>query len=148
MEKLWCSFMPSLYHYVWDRDGAIDNAACHWQLAAVRWRNRLHLATAQPKADVWRWDDKVAETAEWAHAAWLSAAFTCAKQMLSFTTHELLSLATAVLYFSYTSVRLPPFLRSDIKSKNHFTELERGRGSLMDEQLRACREGAWNDWWW
>lgn len=56
--------------------------------------------------------------------------------------YELLSLATAVLYFSYTSVCLPPFLRSDIKSKSHFTELESGHGSLMDEQLRACRKGA------
>lgn len=140
-QKTWSSFMSSLCHYVRDRDGVVSLTGCSHET-----EKSASLTAAQPKAGVWIGDNTVAKAAEWAHTASLLPPPVQRDAQLH--RSWAVSLTTALLFGSYTSASLPPSLGLDAKFKNHFKNLERGRCSLLDKQLRTCGEDAWNDWWW
>ena len=135
MEKLWCSFLSSLCHYVWDRDGALSLTACSRE---IKKSASLSNSTAKSRCVRMRWQS--------GQDSWMSSRSLtlCCLHLrkvdaklyhswLAFTHH---SCAVFLLHFYLPA----SFLRSGVTSKNHFTELERGHGSLMDEQVKACVE--------
>lgn len=115
-EKLWCSFMPSLCHYVWDRDGALSLTACS---SEIKKSASLSNSTAKSRCVKMRWQS--------GQDSWMSSrSLTLCCLHLCKVDAELYHswVAFTCLFFSYSSACLPPFLISDVKSRNHFTDLE------------------------
>lgn len=139
-QKTWSSFVSSLCRYVRDRDGDVSLAGCSHQIEKSA---SLSSSTAKSRCVKRRqWPRQLSELTE------LLCCLLLCKGDAQLHRSWAVSLTTALLFGSHTSVSLPPSLGSDAKFKNHFKNLERGCCSLLDKQLRTCGEDAWNDWWW
>lgn len=135
MEKLWCSLMSSFSVTL-----EIEMELCKACSFEIKKSNSLSNSTNKNINVKMRW--------QICQEGWMSSynlTLCClhpCKVNVKFYHTWIAFTCHSCAVFLHTLVCLPPFLRSDVTSKNHFIEPERGHGSVIDELLRACVEGA------